>query len=63
MAKKLDPKVAEKVMLKAGLKPLYTSVADNNGNKTQKFYVRSGNSSQEVALNEITEFITKRFDK
>ena len=51
------------VEVKAGLKPLYTSVADNNGNKTQKFYVRSGNSSQEVGLNEITEFITKRFDK
>ena len=61
------PEIEEKeicmVEVKAGLKPLYTSVADNNGNKTQKFYVRSGNSSQEVALNEITEFITKRFDK
>ncbi len=60
------PEIEEKeicmVEIKAGLKPIYTFVADNNGNKIQKFYVRSGNSSQEVALNEIAEFITKRFD-
>jgi len=50
------------VEIKAGLKPLYTSITDSNGIKTQKFYVRSGNSSQEVALSEIAEFISKRFD-
>lgn len=50
------------VEIKAGLKPLYTSMTDSNGIKTQKFYVRSGNSSQEVALSEIAEFISKRFD-
>ena len=61
------PEIEEKeicmIEIKAGLKPLYTSVTDNNGNKNQKFYVRSGNSSQEVALNEITEFVSKRFEK
>lgn len=50
------------VDIKAGLKPLYTSITDSIGNKTGKFYVRSGNSSQEVVLNEISEFISKRFD-
>jgi uncharacterized protein with ParB-like and HNH nuclease domain len=59
----IDEKEICMLEIKAGLKPLYTTVTDNNGNKSQKFYVRSGNSSQEVALNEIAEFITKRFDK
>ena len=45
-----------------GLKPLYTTTTDSNGNKSKKFYVRSGNSSQEIVINEIAEFISKRFD-
>ena len=48
--------------IKAGLKPLYTTIVDGMSNKAQKFYVRSGNSSQEVALNEVAEFVSKRFD-
>ena len=63
----LFPEIEDKeicmVEIKAGLKPLYTTITDNNGNKTEKFYVRSGNSSQEVSLSEIAEFITKRFEK
>lgn len=50
------------IEIKAGLKPVYNTSTDSNGNKTQKFYVRSGNSSQEVSLNEIADFISKRFD-
>ena len=50
------------VEIKTGIKPIYTSSTDLNGNKIQKFYVRSGNSSQEVSLIEIAEFISKRFD-
>lgn len=63
----LFPEIEDKeicmVEIKAGLKPLYTTITDNNGNKAEKFYVRSGNSSQEVSLSEIAEFITKRFEK
>lgn len=59
------PEVEEKeiclVDIKPGLKPLYSDVSDNSGNKSKKFYVRSGNSSQEIGLNEISEYITKRF--
>lgn len=44
-----------------GIKPLYTQVFDKNGIKTQKFYVRRGNSSTELPLNEISDFISKRF--
>lgn len=50
------------IEIKAGLKPLYNTSTEANGNKTQKFYVRSGNSSQEVSLNEIADYISKRFD-
>lgn len=61
------PEIEEKeicmVEIKPGLKPLYTTATDNNGTKTQKFYVRSGNSSQEVGLNEISEYVAKRFEK
>jgi hypothetical protein len=60
------PEVNEKelcmVEIKPGLKPIYSSTTDSNGNKSQKFYVRSGNSSQELALNEVAEFVSKRFD-
>ena len=59
------PEVDEKdicmIEIKGGLKPLYTSVLDNNGNKLQKFYLRSGNSSQELGLTEISDYISKRF--
>lgn len=44
-----------------GIKPLYTQVADKNGTKTQKFYVRRGNSSKELPLNEVSDYISKRF--
>lgn len=48
--------------IKPGLKPIYTIITDKNGGKSRKFYVRSGNSSQEVGLDEISEFISKRFE-
>lgn len=41
--------------------PLYLEVTDNNGQKSKKFYVRSGNSSQELELDEISEYINSRF--
>lgn len=42
-------------------KPLYLNVADENGQKTEKFYVRSGNTSQELGLSEINEFVKSHF--
>lgn len=44
-----------------GNKPLYLEIADNNGQKTEKFYVRSGNTSQELGLSEISEYTKSRF--
>ena len=60
------PEVNEKeicmIEIKNGLKPLYTEIQDNNGGRSKKFFVRSGNSSQEVGLTEVTEYIKKRFE-
>ena len=42
-------------------KPLYTIVSNSSGVKTKKFYVRSGNSSPELDISEVSEYINKRF--
>jgi len=59
------PEIEEKelclIEIKQGLKPIYTTITETSGSKTLKFYIRSGNSSQEVPLSEIAEFISKRF--
>jgi uncharacterized protein with ParB-like and HNH nuclease domain len=47
--------------IKKGLQPLYCTVSDRNGNPQKKFYVRSGNSSQELDISEAASFIKKRF--
>ena len=49
------------VEIKPGVEPLYTEVSDKNGNRSKKFYVRSGNSSQEVPLDELASYINQRF--
>ncbi len=40
--------------------PLYLEI-ESNGQKVEKFYVRSGNSSQEIGLSEISEYLNQRF--
>lgn len=42
-------------------KPLFLTVVDKNGQKQEKFYVRSGNTSQELGLSEVSEYISSRF--
>jgi len=42
-------------------KPLYLETNDTNGQKLEKFYVRSGNTSQELGLSEISEYTKSRF--
>jgi hypothetical protein len=51
-----------KVEIKRGEKEIFLEVADKNGLKSKKFYVRSGNSSQEMAIDEASEYIRKRFN-
>ncbi|TPV34071.1 DUF262 domain-containing protein [Paucihalobacter ruber] len=55
-----DTEICE-IDIKAGNKPLYVEVADKSGNKSKKFYIRSGNSSQELDIEETASFISKRF--
>ncbi|MBU1078650.1 MAG: ATP-binding protein, partial [Spirochaetes bacterium] len=51
------------IEIKKGETPLYTMITDKHGEKQEKFYMRSGNSSQELPkLSEITTYINKRFD-
>lgn len=42
-------------------KPLVITVKDNNGQKLEKFYVRSGNSSQEISLSDMQGYLSERF--
>ena len=50
------------VNIKSGIRPLYSEVSDKNGQKSKKFYVRSGNSSQEIDITEVANYINKRFN-
>ena len=50
------------IVISQAEEPVFMSIVDKNGNKTEKFFVRSGNSSQEISsLKEINSYITKRF--
>lgn len=44
-------------------KPLIVTVADKNGQPLQKFYVRNGNSSREMPLSEMHQYISERFSQ
>jgi len=57
----VDDKEICEVDIKAGNKPLYIEVSDKAGGKGKKFYIRSGNSSQELDIEETASFISKRF--
>ena len=42
-------------------KPLFLNVTDKNGVRSEKFYVRNGNSSPELPPSEIHDYISSRF--
>ncbi len=46
--------------IKKSSKPLYVEVSENN-TKSKKFYVRSGNTSQELEINDVSDYIEGRF--
>ena len=50
------------VEIKPGNKPIYTEVTSKYGIKSEKFYLRSGNSSPELSTREIVSYIRSRFD-
>ena len=45
----------------AAKEPVIVKVKDKNGQPTEKFYARSGNSSQDIPLSEMNAFIKDRF--
>lgn len=46
---------------KQAKEPVIVSVKDKNGQATEKFYARSGNSSQEIPLGEMSAYVKERF--
>ena len=49
------------IEVKRGDEPVYLELPDKNGNKSKKFYVRSGNSSIEMSIEEALKHINIRF--
>lgn len=47
--------------IRPGINPMYCEIADKNGALQKKFYVRSGNSSQELDIQETASYIKNRF--
>lgn len=45
-----------------GKEPIVVASKDKNGVVVEKFYVRSGNSSQEIALSEMSAYLKERFN-
>lgn len=50
------------VEVKRSTKPVYLMIMNNNGIKSEKFYVRSGNTSQELGISEIAPYINVHFN-
>lgn len=51
------------VDIQQSVKPLVVATKDKNGVAQEKFYVRSGNSSQELTLAEVPPYLSERFHK
>lgn len=57
----VDGKEFCQIDIKRGKEPKYLQVSSQNGPKLEKFYVRSGNSSQELSIDEAAKYINERF--
>jgi len=62
------PKFSDKeicvIQVNTALNPLYLKTKNKQGQQIEKFYVRSGNASQQISsLEEINEYIKRRFKK
>ena len=60
----LDGKTICVIQITTAKKPIYVKVKNKQGQMVEKFYVRNGNSSQEItSLKEMDEYIRNRFGK
>ena len=51
------------IQILSGSSALFMKTKNKQGQMMEKFYVRSGNSSQEItSLTEVNEYINERFD-
>ncbi len=58
----IEGKIICVIQIAKAKKPIYIKVKNKQGQTVEKFYVRSGNSSQEItSLKEMEEFIRNRF--
>lgn len=51
-----------KIEVKRGERPVFLEFSDKNGKKTKKFFVRIGNSSQELQIDEASAYIKSWFN-
>ena len=51
-----------KVEVKHGAKPVFLEITNKHGVKSKKFYLRSGNKSEELEIDEATEYIKQHFN-
>ncbi len=58
----VDEKEICDIEVKKGNKPLFLEIAGKNGQKQKKFYVRSGNSTQELEIDEVASYVKNRFE-
>lgn len=59
-----DDKVICKIRILASDEPVFIKMKNKNGQPEEKFYVRSGNSSQEIkSIVDINDYINSRFKK
>ena len=57
----VEEKEVCQIETEAAKEPVILIVKDKNGQLTEKFYARSGNSSQEIPLSEMNAYIKERF--
>ena len=50
-----------KIEIQKSKKPLYLNTIDDRGQKQEKFYVRSGNTSQELLTSEISGYVANNY--
>ena len=57
-----DPLEICRIDIKEGTVPVFLTLKDKNGQPSEKFYVRSGNSSQELSMSELGDYLRDRFE-
>ena len=57
----VDEKEICEININRGKVPVYCVFSDRNGMKVKKFYLRSGNSSQEMDIEHSNSYIRSRF--